>query len=209
MKQFPAANQIEKAVFADRFSDGYPDSIASVLVFQIAAMVSFSRLGYDGILWYALSLLLSLGLMVVFYLIRKRVSEPLLGAVRFRTHRIQRTKRLMLASVLSLLGVVALSIVWMMALDAGNAGALVFPLGLFLLCSTLGWVLDLPRMIAYGAIAFMSGVAALVIEAAVPVRWVFPLSLVLVSVLMLVFASILFCRFLRRNRLATEAGSNA
>lgn len=202
MKKGLSISSIEKDMFSTRLSDGFIDFILSSLLLQFSLAVFLSRNGYDGFFGYIFLSLISLLMIFLAFIIRKYVTEPLMGNVKFSKKRVNRVNTFFVVAVIILVCVVVFMIFSASLSLFSNKllQLLIFPLIFLIIFSGFGYVMNLRRLYIYGiASLFLIFVGAL-LDQLLSSIWLYPIAILLISLIMLTVSVILLINFVKQNR---------
>jgi hypothetical protein len=216
MPQKISLKEAERKAFRLTFQDGLWDVLIGsfAAMFAIAPLLSVSL----GDFWSSAIFLPVWGLAyLIVWLLRKYVVRPRIGVVKYGPARVGRLKRLSLTLLVGNLAVFALGIVAAVNFGAFPSGFYPLILGLFLILgfSLAAYLLDFPRLYAYGLLLALAPVVG---------EWLyanfsaahhgFPLTFGVTSGVMILTGIVTFARFVHHNPLpdvepSQERASNA
>lgn len=187
--------QIEKKAWRSQFIDGSADIGIGLLI----VIATFFRFNPDISYYYWILMLLP---VLPIFLIKKYITTPRIGLVKFSKERIRKDRLFILIAAI-ILAIVFSAIFLIIATKKEWIQAIPYPMviaaaALFLVWSSIAYFRDFPRLYPY---AFLAGISIILTGTNVQNNLLGMAAWYLTSIVMIVIGIILFVKFLKKYKL--------
>lgn len=201
MKNHDFLSALERRLFTANFQDGFIDLILSSVYLQTALIVLLGRYGIESFL---LSLLMS-GVTLAgiggAFLIRRNVTGPRFGYLRFRKDRRRRMGGLFILNILILGVLLVLQWVDVIPPDEGVYTVLPAAMTVLVIFSGMAAAFNLPRVYLYSLAAAGAFPFGKWLDGRTGYPFALPVTMLVVAAAMIFSSLLVLLLFLRRNPL--------
>ena len=207
MDKHETLSKMERKLFSNNFQDGFIDLLFSVVFLQTALIVFVSRLTEDNFWLYLSMSAVSLIFIGGAFLVRKYITAPRIGYIRFSRKRRKTTVAFLILDILVLAAGLAISFKIINIDSIINPGIYtILPIAaiILVLFTLAALAFNILRLHIYGWIAAAAFPFGKWLDTLTGSRYALPLLLLTVSLLMLGISLIILILFVRRNPLRKE-----